>query len=88
MTSVTPDVTPGVKLGLILSLLVVPILTSYVPVDVIVSSVPLKLFVNADAVFVIVTTIFEPVFVQTRTLSAADARFIETVPDAVVAVVI
>jgi hypothetical protein len=53
-----------------------------------VSRVPEKLLVKADAVFVIVTTMLEPVSVHTRTLSAADARFIATVPDNVVAVVI
>jgi hypothetical protein len=53
-----------------------------------VSNVPLKLFVNADAVLVIVTTTFEPVFVHKRTLSTAEARLTATVPLAVVAVVI
>jgi hypothetical protein len=54
---------------------------------VIVSKVPLTVFVNAEAVFVIVTTILVPVFVQTRILSAAVPRLIATVPDDVVAVV-
>jgi hypothetical protein len=49
--------------------------------------VPLKLLTKAEAVFVNVTTILEPVSVNKRTLSTADARLIVTVPDTVDAVV-
>jgi hypothetical protein len=52
-----------------------------------VSNVPLKLFVKADAILVIVTGILVPVSVQALTLSADVAKLTEADPELVTAVV-